>query len=190
MTKIKVTKLALKSWNQTHFGNIHTRIKNLKTYITHLQSLPQTTLVIQMEQMAQKDLDELLLRETILWKEKAKSQWLVEGDANTHFFHLSTILHRRHNHISFIFDAHNSCIIDPMLIGEAFINFFTHLFASEQPSFPPDLQDLIAPSITIAMNTTLIEVPSNQEIHSLLSSMANNKIPGPDGIGPLFYKSF
>lgn len=45
--------------------------------------------------MARKELDEFLLREQILCKEKAKEQWLTEGDANTHFFHIVTINNRR-----------------------------------------------------------------------------------------------
>lgn len=113
MSKIKVTKMALKWWNHAHFGNVHTNIQNLKTHIDHLQAQPQTSLVIQMERNAQEELDEILLRERILWKEKAKTKWLEEGDANTRFFHLSTIIHRRKNYIPYILDCHNSKVTDP-----------------------------------------------------------------------------
>lgn len=128
MSSIKTTKLALKCWNRNHFGNIRTKLQTLKLHIDSLQSQTPTNLVIQMEQMAQQELDELLLRESIHWKEKAKNKWLEEGDANTRFFHLSSILLRRTNHIHYLLNAHNDRICDPLIIGDAFVTFYSNLF--------------------------------------------------------------
>lgn len=36
MTKIKYTKVALKSWNETHFDRVQSKITSLKTYIESL----------------------------------------------------------------------------------------------------------------------------------------------------------
>lgn len=54
------------------------------------------------ERIAQQDLDLVLKREEILWKDKAKTRWIDEGDANTRCFHRSTIIHRKFNVISSI----------------------------------------------------------------------------------------
>ena len=34
-----------------------------------------------------------------LWRQKSRVQWVKEGDANTHFFHLKASARRRKNHI-------------------------------------------------------------------------------------------
>lgn len=117
MTKLKYTKLALKHWNRVHFGHVQTRIKEYKQQLEYIQSLPPTSSNLEREEIVGKELDETLLRECILWKTKAKSKWLAEGDANTRFFHLSTLSHHKYNHIHCIINDDNSSLSDPDQIG-------------------------------------------------------------------------
>lgn len=74
MTKLKMKKVALKEWNVRIFGHLQSKIRQLKSVIESLQACPSSAGNFQMEQQAQADLDELLLRERILWKEKAKAR--------------------------------------------------------------------------------------------------------------------
>lgn len=189
-SKLKTTKLALKQWNHIHFGHLQSNIQTLKRQIEHLQSQTPTPTTIQMEQSALKDLDELLVRERILWMEKAKSKWLEEGDVNTHFFHISTIIHSKSNHIHSILDCNNVFTSDYDTIGSTFVTFFTNLFTSSLPSFPSDLQGLITPSISSQTNDSIVSTPTAEEIHRTLFSMANNKSPDPDGMSPIFFKTY
>lgn len=46
-----------------------------------------------------KDLDELLDREEAMWKQRAKTQWLKEGDRNTQFFHAQAFKRAKRNEI-------------------------------------------------------------------------------------------
>lgn len=59
MTKLKITKIALKAWNRHHFGNLHQKTDELKKYIATLQTLPQTSHVLEIEGAAQFELDEI-----------------------------------------------------------------------------------------------------------------------------------
>lgn len=72
MSNIKLTKLALKSWNSFHFGHIQSRISEIKRYIELLQHLPPSQYILEQENSANKELDEILEREQIFWREKAK----------------------------------------------------------------------------------------------------------------------
>lgn len=49
-----------------------------------------------------RDLDDLYHREELLWRDKVKARWLDEGDANTHYFHLTAIIHQRYDTINTI----------------------------------------------------------------------------------------
>lgn len=52
LSKLKSTKLSLKAWNQHVFGHLQTNIRELRSYIDHLQSLPQTTSSLRHEEAA------------------------------------------------------------------------------------------------------------------------------------------
>lgn len=114
----------------------------------------------------------------------------MDGDANTHFFYITTISHRRYNHIHNIIDSSNSSITDLDHIGLIFIDYFANLFQSGAHSFPSDLQGLVQPSITADANSTLTNIPSSMEIIQALGSMQGRKSPGLDGMSPLFFKHF
>lgn len=138
MTNIKATKVALKTWNRHHFGHVQSRIADLKGFIETLQSLSQTDHILEQERLAHAELNEIWIRERLLWKAKARVKWLKEGDANTHFFHTSTITHCRYNHIHSILDDTNTRFHEPDMIGEVFVKYYTNLFSSVAHSFPFD----------------------------------------------------
>lgn len=89
------------------------------------------------------ELNEVLKREEILWRDKAKSRWIEEGDANTRFFHLSTIIHRMYNTMHSILSTNNIWLTRRQDIGLAFQNHYKNLFTSCEPVFPKDFQSLI-----------------------------------------------
>lgn len=70
-----------------------------------MQALPMDQQNATRERISIDELDEHLKREEIFWQKKAKTRWLEEGDANTHYFHITTIVHRRHNKIKCIQNA-------------------------------------------------------------------------------------
>lgn len=84
-SRLKNTKVALKDWNKYSFGRVYDKIRVLKDLILSLQSKPQDSEVIVLEDRLQLELHEIFKREELLWRDKAKTRWIEEGDANTHF---------------------------------------------------------------------------------------------------------
>jgi hypothetical protein len=70
--KWKSTKSALKEWNHRHFGRIQSCIKKLMSDINVIQSKPHSISNASIEQNLQAELQEQLLREEILWKQKSR----------------------------------------------------------------------------------------------------------------------
>jgi hypothetical protein len=100
--KFKATKAALKLWNTLHFGNIQKNIKHLLEQINSIQCAAPDPSSSAIEENLHLNLQEELLREESLWKQKSQELWLTSNDLNTKFFHASTTIRRRYNSISSI----------------------------------------------------------------------------------------
>lgn len=47
----------------------------------------------------EKELDEMLLREEVMWRQHSRATWVREGDKNTDFFHHKATWRRKKNRI-------------------------------------------------------------------------------------------
>lgn len=92
----------------------------------------------------------------MMWRDKAKSKWTMEGDANTHFFHMTTITNRRANAIHRIMSMDNVGSIDRVGTTEVFLQYFDDMFKSTIPNYPKGLQGLMHRCITSEMNNILM----------------------------------
>lgn len=70
------------------------------------------------------------------------------------------------------------------------MDYYTNIFTSTSHSFPIDLQGIIQPTVGVDTNRQLCTAPTIMEIHKVVFSMASNKSPGPDGMSPVFNKTY
>jgi hypothetical protein len=187
--KWKKTKTALKSWNTLHFGHIQTQIKSLMAQIGVIQSSPHSSSNAAREVLLQKELQEQLLREEVLWKQKSRELWLSCTDLNTKFFHASTACRRRYNSISCLFD-NGIRIMGRENIGSLLVDHFNTRFTTTHPPLDEDLSNLVDRVITVEENVALCVIPSEEEIFAAITDLGLNKAPGPDGMTGLFYKTY
>ena len=89
----------LAAWDKDHFGNIRREIAHLKTELQRLREVPGRTGPVHAELKINERLVELFHREEMLWRQRARIDWLVHGDKNTYFFHLKACRRRRKNNI-------------------------------------------------------------------------------------------
>ncbi|KAK3035052.1 hypothetical protein RJ639_034842 [Escallonia herrerae] len=114
----------------------------------------------------------------------------MEGDLNTKFFHLSTIIRRRKNSIDLIKDKDGKWISSCEGIGICLTEHFQNLFQSSKTSFPADLEGLISPVLSENDISSLQKIPSISEITATLMKFDKLKAPGPNGMPALFYKTY
>ena len=126
----------------------------------------------------------------MIWKQKSRELWLKEGDRNTKFFHLSTIIRRRQNSITALKAENGQWVTGSNQIRELFYQHFKNLFTDEEVDFPENLDDLMTRCISEEENQGLNTIPTPEEIKTALFSMQDLKAPGPDGFPALFYKEF
>ena len=87
-------------WNRMHFGNIFNRKKNIMARLNGIQRAlanRPSTFLINLENELIKELDVVLNQEEKIWALKSRVNWLVQGDKNTNFYHVSTLVRRKRN---------------------------------------------------------------------------------------------
>lgn len=79
--------IGLANWSRSSVPNIMKEIREVNSELERLQKLPYSPEIKAEETKLKMDLELLLDSEETLWKQRAKTQWLAEGDQNTRFFH-------------------------------------------------------------------------------------------------------
>jgi hypothetical protein len=184
------TTTALKVWNKEVFGSCQKRIQELSKKLELVQGRDSSMENAIEEAKLQSELNVWLERNELLWRQKSRETWLKEGDRNSRFFHLSTIIRRRRNAIEAIKNDGGEWITHKPAIQEFVASQFQQLFAEDPVSFPPELENLIPCSITDEENEAISIPPTSFEIKQAIFGMQNLKAPGPDGLPPLFYKKY
>ena len=92
----------LMAWNKNQFGNIFTRRKILIARINGIQRaivIKPSSFLLKLEEDLLRNLDLVLNQEEELWALKSRVNWMVQGDRNTAFCHVSTLVRRKRNQI-------------------------------------------------------------------------------------------
>ncbi|XP_075669886.1 uncharacterized protein LOC142639621 [Castanea sativa] len=87
-----------KEWNKNQFGNIFTRKRNLMSRLNGIQralALRPSDFLVKLDDELLRELDLVLRQEEELWALKSRVNWMIQGDRNTNFYHVSTWLDER-----------------------------------------------------------------------------------------------
>ncbi|KAJ6302776.1 hypothetical protein OIU77_016797 [Salix suchowensis] len=119
----------------------------------------------------------LLDQEELFWKQKSRNTWLKEGDRNTHFFHLSTIIRRRRNKIEGLQNANGDWVTDMCGMKDVVVNYFHELFSNSRMSGDYNLIPQLFSKLEEADLDGLRSDVSNEKIHQSLFSIGGLKSP-------------
>lgn len=124
-------------WNKNHFCNIHYKKKRVITRIYGVQkalaSHPSANL-INLEKQLHQELDLILDRECDLWTLKSKISWMIQGDRNTSFYHVSTLARRKRNHIAAIKDESSNWLTKEREVMKYLSRGFVKLYTTSHVS--------------------------------------------------------
>ncbi|KAB2626048.1 hypothetical protein D8674_017708 [Pyrus ussuriensis x Pyrus communis] len=178
----------LSRWNRTKFMGRGSRIHDLLSQLDLLQRDwgPNYDEIREISRR----IDELRLQEESYWCQRSRVKWLREGDANTQFFHSSTLQRRRRNKIVKLRDENGSWVESPSQVRQLVDNHFTSVFSSAGDRNWGSLLDCINPSVSPEMNEALIAPVTEEEIKVAAGNMGGLKAPGPDGFQGIFYQTY
>lgn len=83
--------------------------------------------LLKLESNLRRDLDEVLEREETLWFQKSRIEWIKNGERNTTFFHLCTIMRRWRNNITAIKSHDDRWITDKEEVKNKVVDYLCSL---------------------------------------------------------------
>ncbi|GKV38927.1 hypothetical protein SLEP1_g46780 [Rubroshorea leprosula] len=188
--KLKLLKGFLKGWNKEVFGNMEAQYEQAVKKIEHadmqneISDLEDAEIVKRQEGFS--EIWDVLRKKELIWKQKSRSKWVRERDANTHFFHRVAKGRRAHNNIAGLM-YERAWIDDPNLVKNEVCRYFRSLFQGESWNRPKP-GDIRFQQISEEKNNWLERPFSVEEIEEGLRSYDGSKAPGPDGYNFNFLK--
>ena len=125
-----------------------------------------------------------------MWKQRSHSDWLKEGDRNTRYFHCRANQRNTHNFIVGLEDELGVWTEDEDQMGRLASSYFDTVFTTSNPTGFDEILSGLIPTVTDEMNNSLNKPYTTEEVLKALHHMAPLTTPGPDGMSPIFYKSF
>ena len=182
-------------WNKIHFGNIHAKkrrcIARLYGIQRALASQPSDNLIY-LENQIHSELEMVLDQERELWASKSRINWMIQGDRNTSFFHVSALARRRRNHIASVKDERGEWITGEREVMDYFRKGFISLYTtSHTEAGRLGLQHhQWQNQLFEEEKCSLDSMVTREEIKDALWSMKAYKAPGPDGLHAGFFQRF
>lgn len=149
----------------------------------------QSDELLNKEEVLLKEFDVVLEQEEMVWFQKSREKWKVDGDRNTTFFHISTIIRRRRNRIEMLKNDDGNWIADPTELEKLAVDYFSRLYSLTDVNqivdgLPYDGFVQILEEDKTDMNKPFTDA----EVVRAVRSMGKFKAPGPDGFQPVFYQ--
>jgi hypothetical protein len=176
---------SLYDWRKQHFKPVSREIDRKGKKLEALLMLSDEESVRARQQL-QRDMDELLYREELMWLQRSRVAWLREGDRNTRYFHRKASWRRKKNRILKLRREDGSWAEDPEEMGARTTSFFHQLYTREEDVDPSEIIELFIGHVTAEMNDTLCAPFSEKEISDALFQIGPLKAPGPDGFPARF----
>ena len=85
--KLKKCKKLLKTWSRDHFGNVKRQIAKKKEALWKAEESTMNGGSYDLAVSLKRKLNILLDKESHMWRQRARTQWMAQGDNNTKYFH-------------------------------------------------------------------------------------------------------
>jgi hypothetical protein len=146
---------------------------------------------IELKSQSNAQIARLLREEEIKWYQRSKSQFILEGDANTRYFH-NAANGRHWKKLIHSLVQDEGTTEGHKNLKSSITNYCKGLFGSlDEDNFDMDenrTSDIL--QVSAEENNLLTAPYSEKEVKKAIFPMKHNKAPGPDGFPAEFYQNF
>jgi len=124
----------LTTWNREVFGNLFRKKRSLWARIEGIQLKLEAgapRFLLKLEKKLRQELDLTLNQIAVMWRQKARTDQIRDGDRNTKYFHTSTVIRRQFNRINALRDQDARWCTDEASIKRIVISHFKNLFSAD-----------------------------------------------------------
>lgn len=190
MVNISNMEEALKLWKRNVFGDKNRKKKRLLARIGGIQRkimLGETNrFLTRLEAELQKDLNNVLAHEEMMWHQRSRSKWLSDGDRNTHFYHVKALNRRRKNKILALRNDQGVWQDNEADVKELVNNFYKNLFIEEHVFGAWFHSNFTFGVLNNDISNSLCGDVTLDEVKKVVFHMGAWKAPGPT-VSPGFY---
>ena len=115
---------------------------------------------------------------------------LKECDNNPKYFHCQANQRNQRNHILGLEDEDGVCIEDEATMGKVTKRYFEVMFTSSNPSGFDEILDGVHHTVIVDGDVGVDGDFQAKELYQALKQVATLTTLGPNGMSPIFYKSF
>jgi hypothetical protein len=192
VSKLKLLKKPLRKLNFEQ-GNLYDKVKKLKFELSKVQSEVvkdssnkdlrfEEAVLMQAYRDAEVDLELFL-------KQKAKVDWLSEGDFNTKYFHQVVKGRLNKNRIETVMDMDGKMFFGKQ-VGDQFVKHFGSVLGqSKEVESIRDPFELFKNKISQVDAEWMVRPVLDDEIKNAMFDISDEKAPGQDGFSSKFFKS-
>jgi hypothetical protein len=188
---IKRYRTAAKVWKKGHRFIPHLD-NNCRFVISLLDMIEESRVLtgseFELREEARGELARSVCRAAAHWKQRGKFRALVEGDENTRYFHARASQRHRRNQIRAL-EVDGEMVVDHAAKASALHSFYSNLLGRARPtSWGFDLAQLYhdAPAVR---GLALAAPFDEKEVKAAIDGMDRASAPGPNGLGPGFYRA-
>ncbi|XP_050273143.1 uncharacterized protein LOC126716155 [Quercus robur] len=182
-------------WNKEVFGNVFLRKKkNLARLLGAQRALAvcPNSFLINLQKQLIEEYNLILQIEEELWAMKSRTNWIISGERNTSYFHISALNRRSKNRITCVQNNEGEWCHSLEEVKEIFNSSFKKLYKSEQVFCPvtPQWRSNWCAKLSQEEAGSMTNIPSDGEIWNALKSMKPYKAPSVDGLHVGFFQRF
>jgi hypothetical protein len=169
--KLLSTTMALRGWGNSSFGVVRTELSRLRKKLQELRTDPRRSDPNYEEKKVEERIAELCYREEIMWRQRARIQWLTEGDKNTRFFHHKAIMRRKKNKIDKLNRSDGSVCENGNELEQMAHDLYEDLYKSENTVRIEEVLSHVPRKVNGYMNKIRNAAYTEEEVKSALFQM-------------------